>query len=103
MAGMKELLIDAAEKLNCDMDAIAFYISHVGESSAAYAVETFADAYMGQFDSLEAFAHHHLFATDTLYRAAIEGNHGAWLPEPDMATFDAHYIISPRGHVFRPV
>jgi hypothetical protein len=101
VAAMKALLIDAAERLNCDMDAIASYISYVGESNADRAIDTFPAAYMGKWDSLEAFAHVHLFTTDTFYRAAVEANHGDWTVHPHMETFEAHYHISPRGHVFR--
>ncbi len=101
MAAMKEFLIDAMERLNCDGDALLFYISYVGESGADRAIATFPAAYMGQWDSLEAFAHHHLFTTDTFYRAVIEANHGDWTATPHMESFEAHYVISQHGHVFR--
>ncbi|KOV10161.1 hypothetical protein ADK60_38600 [Streptomyces sp. XY431] len=83
-----------------ELEALTAYAAHVG--NAEYAVETFEDAYCGEWADLEDFAHDQLMETDTEYRAAMEGCRG-WRPTLDMIAWQCDYFHASSGHVFRSV
>ncbi|WP_441248959.1 hypothetical protein [Kitasatospora sp. McL0602] len=95
---LTELAEDAG--LFVEIEALTQYAAHVG--GAEYAVESFEDAYQGQWSSLEDFAHDQLMELDDEYRAAMEGFRG-WRPELDVIAWQCDYFITGDGHVFRSI
>ncbi|MGW2398520.1 hypothetical protein ACWCYY_18400 [Kitasatospora sp. NPDC001664] len=97
---MSDHLITLADDagLVCEMEALTDYAAHVGD--AAYAVESFEDAFHGEWESLEDFAHDQLMQTDDEYRAVI-GECRGWTPRLDMIAWESDYFHTPSGHVFR--
>ncbi|MFJ1755994.1 antirestriction protein ArdA [Kitasatospora sp. NPDC088134] len=83
-----------------ELEALTAYAALVG--NAEYAVETFEDAYAGEWDSLEDFAHDQLMETDDEYRAAMESCRG-WRPSLDMIAWECDYSHAASGHVFRSI
>ena len=93
-------LADEAGLMIEDLEALTAYAALVGD--AEYAVRTFDDAYEGQWDDLEDFAHDRLMETDDEYRAAMESCRG-WRPSLDMIAWHCDYSHTTGGHVFQSI
>ncbi|MFJ1754205.1 hypothetical protein [Kitasatospora sp. NPDC088134] len=101
MSRTAEYLTDLAEDAGiiAELEALTAYAALVG--SAEYAVDTFEDAYEGEWDELEDFAHDRLMETDDEYRAAMESCRG-WRPALDMTAWHCDFMLT-GGYVFRSV
>ncbi|MFI1521644.1 hypothetical protein [Kitasatospora cineracea] len=101
MSRTAEYLTELAEDAGivAELEALTAYAALVG--SAEYAVDTFEDAYEGEWDDLEDFAHARLMETDDEYRAAMESCRG-WRPALDMIAWHCDYTHT-GGYVFRSV
>ncbi|WP_328953655.1 antirestriction protein ArdA [Kitasatospora purpeofusca] len=102
MSRTADYLTELAEDAGvvAELEALTAYAAYTG--NAEYAVETFEDAYCGQWDDLEDFAHDQLMETDAEYRAAMESCRG-WRPSLDMIAWQCDYTHTTGGHVFRSV
>ncbi|MFJ7909043.1 hypothetical protein [Kitasatospora sp. NPDC096204] len=100
MSRTAEYLTDLAEDAGivAELEALTAYAAYVG--NAEYAVDTFEDAYEGEWDDLGDFAHDQLMETDDDYRAAYESCRG-WTPQIDMIAWQCDYFHTSSGHVFR--
>ncbi|MBO1420294.1 antirestriction protein ArdA [Streptomyces sp. FH025] len=95
---LTELAEDAG--IVAELEALTAYAAYVG--NAEYAVQTFEDAYAGEWESLEDFAHDQLMEMDEEYRAAVEGCRG-WRPRIDMIAWQCDYAHTSGGYVFRSI
>ncbi|MFD4397840.1 antirestriction protein ArdA [Kitasatospora sp. NPDC058478] len=93
---LTELAEDAG--IVAELEALTAYAAYVG--SAEYAVATFEDAYCGQWDDLEDFAHDQLMETDAEYRAVRESCRG-WRASLDMTAWECDYTHTSGNYVFR--
>ncbi|WP_043465227.1 antirestriction protein ArdA [Kitasatospora sp. MBT66] len=102
MSRTADYLTELAEDAGvvAELEALTAYAAYVG--SAEYAVDTFEDAYEGEWSTLEDFAHDQLMETDAEYRAAMESCRG-WRPSLDMVAWECDYTHTASGHVFRSV
>ncbi|MGW3177774.1 antirestriction protein ArdA [Kitasatospora sp. NPDC001119] len=100
MSRTADYLTELAEDAGvvAELEALTAYAAYVG--NAEYAVATFEDAYEGEWDSLEDFAHDQLMETDDEYRAAVEGCRG-WRPQLDLIAWQCDYAHTASGHLFR--
>ncbi|WP_327065954.1 antirestriction protein ArdA [Kitasatospora sp. NBC_01302] len=95
---LTELAEDAG--IVAELEALTAYAALVG--NAEYAVATFEDAYQGQWDDLEDFAHDQLMEMDDEYRAAVESCRG-WRPHLDMIAWQCDYAHTEGNYVFQSI
>ncbi|MFJ2775712.1 hypothetical protein [Kitasatospora sp. NPDC087315] len=93
-------LADDAGLMIADLEALTAYAALVG--NAEYAVETFEEAFSGQWADLEDFAHAMLMEMDDEYRTAVESCRG-WTPRLDMIAWNCDYAHTTGGYVFRSI
>lgn len=82
-----------------DVEAFREWVMYHGKDYIAYALVSFEDAYRGQWNSIEDFAHEQLMDYDDVYQQAGEGCRG-WTTRIDTIAWECDYYISDTGHVF---
>jgi antirestriction protein len=101
MSNLKNALVDYAEEYDIhDLDAFAAYVEYLGGIEFIERAATdFADAYQGEWRSLEDFAHDLMCDVNPDFMRALVDHNLEF--EIDEIAWQQDYYITDEGYVFR--